>query len=286
MRISQSILGNVDKCMLAAQYGIDPPSWVVRTAGSQRAVGTGYHAGLEQYYRQRVTGPGTVPHVPDMIGAAIDTFNISRTIDLYDNSPVENFKWDERVPDQETAERFMAAMLTEYVGGGHVWPHDWTVLGVEVGFAVTDPDLDGHVAKGSADLVLADPTGYVVVDDHKTAGKAWPAGKEHPRKNNQSPWYVHYMRTVYPDAVGYRMCYSIMTYPTVKSGCRFERRISDPGVEHEAAIVKKANDFANLYQEMHVKLGRDLPANPASTLCNPKWCDFFEGCPHGRVLER
>jgi hypothetical protein len=166
-----------------------------------------------------------------------------------------------------------------------VWPAEWAVLGVEVDQLVALPDLAPHTAKLGADLVLVDPNGWVVLVDHKTAGKAWAEGKHHPRKNDQASLYTHLARQVWPDAPGHRFVFDIITLPGAKSGPKFERRISDPQPAHEAAVVKKAKDFASLYEIVHVQHGLDLPANPASTLCNPKWCDFFDGCPHGASLD-
>lgn len=289
-RLSQSVLGAADKCLLSAQYTIDRPSWVQQVAGSARAVGTGYHAGLELYYLERMAVPGLRPDLPSMITKGQEIFEVSMSTDLYDNSPVDVFKWDETIPDQEHANRFIERMLTAYVNGteedptSKVWPDDWQVLGVEVHAQLDDPEV-GMPTKFGADLVLRAPDDGIVLVDQKSAGKAWGAGKEHPRKNVQAPFYGRNARRLYPDAPYYRFVFDIMTLPKPKTPPRFSRRISDPKPEHEAAIVKKAVDFLTVYHEVHVRLGRDLPANPASTLCNPKWCDFFEGCPFGRALE-
>ncbi len=47
MRLTQSVLSTAGDCQLRAQYTLEPPPWVKRTAGSTRAVGTGFHAGNE-----------------------------------------------------------------------------------------------------------------------------------------------------------------------------------------------------------------------------------------------
>lgn len=281
MRITQSVLGSVDKCLLSAQYTIDRPVWFKHTAGASRAVGTGYHSGLEHIYVCRMEG------LPWTLASAIEnaelSFDMEMTVDSYDGTPVEVFKWSDEIPDRETASELMRAMLTEYVEGGHVWPENYRVLGVEIPFKVQAGEHELG-AKG-IDLVLEDPGGWIVLVDHKTARKAWNQGKEHPRKNNQAPFYVAGARHLFPGAPGYRMVFDVMIYPGKKTPARFERRISDPKPEHEAAVLKKAADFAFLFDTVHNKAGMDLPANPASTLCNPKWCDWFDGCPHGAVLE-
>lgn len=131
-------------------------------------------------------------------------------------------------------------------------------------------------------ITVGHPTQTYVTRDyivtHNTARRAWPKGKEHPRKNNQAPWYIPMVRADFPGAHGYRFVFGIMTY-----GGKFERRIADPGPAHIAAVEAKALQLATLVDGM-ASAGMDLPANPSSNLCSEKWCDFFELCPHGRSL--
>jgi len=284
MRVSQSILGQVDKCLLAAQFSLDPPAGAVIVGSPARLIGTAYHAGLEHFYLSRQHF-GADARLQEMLAVAHTAFIDGLGVDAYTGQPIGEFKWDDKHPNTESCFDVIDAMLTEYINGGHAWPADWAVLGVEQSFKFDDPQLGGHTATGTADLVLQDPAEYIVVVDHKTAGKAWDQSKHLPRKQNQSPWYTNYFKKLYPDAPGVRFVFDVMTYGTAKSGPKFERRVSDPTAAHEVATVKKAADFAFLYQTVHVKAGMDLPANPASTLCNPKWCDFFDQCPHGAALE-
>jgi hypothetical protein len=283
MRLTQSILSDSDNCLRRAQYRLDPPPWVRRTGGSIRALGTGYHAGLELLYRARLE-QAPLPTLDDMVAAACATFDTSTTVDLYDETPLDEFKWDERVPDTPTAHDSIARMLGEYMRAGMEWPHDWEVLGVEVHAVVTDPVV-GAQLKFGADLVLRDPNGWIVLDDHKTAGRAWDESKHLPRKNVQAPFYQRLARTLYPDAAGYRFTFTIVTYPSAKGIVKAERRISDPQPEHEAAVALRAKTFLDTYRLVHEEAGLDLPANPSSTLCNPKWCDYWAGCPHGAALD-
>lgn len=283
MRLTQSVLSDADNCLRRAQYRLDPPTWATRIAGATRAVGTGYHAGLELRYRARLDG-APLPTVDDMVAAGLATFDTSMTTDLYDNSPVDEFRWDDRVPDRGTAHHLIASMVTGYMDGGHEWPADWRVLGVEVHGLVADPVV-GADLKFGADLVLRDPNGWIVIDDHKTAGRAWDESKHLPRKNVQAPFYQRLARHLWPEAPGYRFVFSVITYPNAKGVVKFERRISDPQLEHEAAIATKARNFLDMYQLVHVQAGLDLPGNPSSTLCNPKWCDYWQGCPHGAALD-
>lgn len=284
MKLSQSVLSSAGDCLLKAQYTLDRPTWVKRVGSAARAVGTGYHGGLELLYTARMNGLPE-PTLDDIIGEGIRVFDLSTAVDLYDDTPLDEFLWDEeKVPNAAKAHDNIAQMLSVYVNGGHVWPEDWRVLAVELHGSIPDQVI-GAEAKVGADLLLQDPNGWIVADDHKTGGKAWASGKESPRKNTQSPYYNRLIKQLYPGAPGYRFVFSIMTYPTPRSGPKFERRISDPSPAHEDAVAKRASDFVAMYQEVHVRLGRDLPGNPASTLCNPKWCDYWDGCPYGAALD-
>lgn len=288
MRLTQSVLSSAEDCLLRAQYTIDKPEWAVRVAGSVRAVGTAYHAGLELRYAGRLERQGTedmigLPLLDDMIGRALEVFARSQTIDLYDDTPVEQFKWDEDVPDAATAELFLGDMLTHYMNGGFEWPFDWQVLAVELNATNVDERL-GQIKNG-ADLVLMGPDGGIVGVDNKTAGKPWGPAKSDPRKQVQAPFYNRQLRTMYPDAPSHRFVFDVMTRPRPRAGITFQRIESNPTLAHEEAVVQRALAFQSVYEEVHVKLGLDLPPNPGSTLCSPKYCDFWDSCPYGAVLD-
>lgn len=289
MKVTQSILGSFQDCGLKAQYTIEHPPWFKLVGGSLRAVGTGYHAGCEHLYKARRDGAAGPPPLGELVAVGIESFDSETKVDSYTGQPVEKFLWDDRVPDRGTAIDFIEAMLQEYVDGvddygvPRVWPEDWPVVEIESRHIVDMGDFELSFA---CDLVLMDPVGYIVAVDNKTAGKAWPQGKEHPRKNHQSALYVAGLQRIYPDVLGHRFVFDIMQYPGKKTPPRFERRIADPGPEHIEAAVRRAREFALMWEKWHVQGGMDMQANPASTLCSPKWCDHFDGCPYGAALER
>lgn len=290
MKISQSILSQVDKCGLAAQFTLDTPVWFKRATSGSRAVGTGFHAGLQYGYEHR-QDYGDFPPLQNTLDVAVKTFRDELVHDHYTNTPVEVVKWDDKVPDEATGVAILRAMLMEYFEGknaegkNHYWPLDWRVVAIEHPFKMAAADRLELTSNG-IDLLMESPDGRTLVgEDHKTANKAWDQHKALPRKNNQAPMMTWAMRQIWPDYAFYRFCFGIIIYPGKATPPRFERRISDPTPAHEAAILKKAVDFAFLYETIHIKAGMDLPANPASTLCNPKWCDFFDGCPHGAALD-
>lgn len=281
--ITQSMLGNADTCMRGFQYALQRPAWVKQVGGADRAVGTGYHAALASYYEERITNPSALPDVAKMIAEGQRIFEVSTTIDLYDNTPIEQFKWSDRVPNQSEAFTLIDQMVTSYINEGWWLGLEHEIVAVELNERFTDPTT-GRTFKLGADLVSRLGT-TVRLTDHKTSGKAWPQGKESPRKQNQSALYTWAARQKWDDATRIEFAFDIIMFPGARTPVRFERRITVPTPEHEHAVVNKALDLMNLYETVVVGQGRDLPANPASTLCNPKWCDYWDGCPHGAALD-
>lgn len=267
MRIRQSYLGTADDCLRKLEYQM---SSTVRNSGSARAIGTGYHAGLETLYRSRLEGTRAEMTLEKMVEAGKAAFDVEL------EEAGETFIWDENYPDAETAKGVIEDLLTIFWNEGHEWPEDWIVLGVEHQFEM---EWMGHTRTGTIDLVMLDPNGWVVAEDHKTSGKRWPAKKEHPRKNNQAPWYIPMIQQAWPGAHGYRFVFGVMTYKGV-----FERRISDPKPEHVQAVEVKALQVATLVDGMAAS-GMSMPANPSSNLCSVKYCDFWNVCPHGAILD-
>lgn len=267
MRLRQSTLGDADACLRRMQYSIERD---VYSAGSVRAVGTGYHAGLATHYQYRMAGiePATMDEIVNSACLAFDQ----------EVEKADEFLWDKEFPDTQSAHEAIERMVNVYFEDEHQWPSTWRVRAIEQPFELP---LDPHtISSHGIDLVLEDEVGYIVGVDHKTGGKMWPEAKSSPRKSNQAALYTWALRRLYPGATGYRFVFDIMTYAG-----NFARRISDPGPEHEAAVLVKARQLASLYEGMRGN-GLDLPANPASNLCSPKWCDHWDFCPHGAVLDR
>ncbi len=273
MRVRQSILGNADSCLRKMQFSLEDSTY---HSGIVRAVGTAYHAGLESYYLdQSELGPRRptefdVIELGPILTAAHQSLNgeIQRAGDA--------FVWDEKFPTLQDAIDTIDFMLATYFTEGHQWPSSWKVLGVEQSFQLPFGD---HMRIGTMDLVLQDPNDWVYGVDHKTAGRMWDQYKHLPRKNNQAPFYVAALQELYPDAPGHRFVFDVMTYKG-----KFERRVSDPTPGHVQAVLDKALQVATLYEGMK-SAGIDLPANPSSNLCSPRYCDYWTVCPHGQVLD-
>lgn len=276
MKVHQSLARD---CLRAMQYNIETR---VFHGGSVRAVGTGYHKGLELHYVARRDGI-VLPSTQECVDAAIAEFDAVSSGAPSHSSEHErepgSFKWNERVPDRATAHEKIETMVRAYFDGKHFWPLDYQVLGVECSF--DEPWFADNRRGGQIDLVLLEPNDWVMVDDQKTGSKnRWPKGKEHPRKNLQSPWYYHAARNLFPDHAGYRFCFSIMLHNGT-----FERREATPTDEHIRAAEDVLGQTVSLYKLAKAN-DLDLPANPSSNLCSAEWCDWFDDvCPHGRRLE-
>lgn len=278
MRVRQSTF--TKDCLRSMQYYLEAPA--VYHGGSKRAIGTGYHAGLEYLYGHRMEHGHDASVGNEVRWAATEAFHneVERA--------GENFNWDKDFPDAESCLTVMDSMLVAYLtgtledGSPIRWPLDWKVLGVEMDVSL--PFYGEHTKGGSMDLVLEDPNGYIIGVDHKTAGKMWDRYKHTPRKNLQASWYTGALMEMFPDAPGHRFVFDIITYAG-----KFERRIADATPAHVKAAEDKAIQVVSLYEGMRAN-GMDLPANPASTLCSARYCDFFGTkenpiCPHGAVLD-
>lgn len=281
MRVRQSTLGDADKCLRSLQLTVES---TVYHGGITRAIGTAYHYGLEVAYNHLID-TGEFPEIHDPRIAAYE--KLQETIELKPSHASEfsrqagTFKWTKDIGDFDTATRVLDVMLESYwANPDAVWKRSdgWEVLATEQSFHL--PLFGDHTSDGSLDLTLRGPEGEIAGEDHKTAGKnKWPYNKHHARKQNQAPWYVDALTQMYPDAPGYRFFFDIMTHKGV-----WERRETIVTPEHIQAVKEKALQVVTLYEGMRAS-GLDLPANPASTLCSPDYCDHWDVCPYGAALD-
>lgn len=253
--LRQSLIGSLDICLKRGGYDLDPAR--PRGTGEARIVGTSYHAGLEAYYADRMDG--VVCHLDKVTAAARLCFDLE----------VEEHRfWAWEVSGEDAWTR-VVKMLTTYFATGHQWGPHYRVLGVEQEWYARL--TDDWVAKGTIDLVLEGPEG-VVLDDHKTTGKRWQANKEAPRKNAQAvlyPWAWWTLTGVKPVA----STFSVMNYRG-----DFDRRWAYPTPAHMGALLEKAGSLTRMLDKCGI---HDLPANPSSVLCSPKYCDHWQVCPFG-----
>jgi hypothetical protein len=292
VRFSQSTLDKADNCLLSFQYTIEDDTYF---DGIVRAVGTAYHAGLEQHYKW-----ADIVDDPPVLRETLEVATENLTGAIARGEERGTFAWDEKFPDEGAARAAVSGMLTHYFtveleDGPIPWPaEDWEVLGVEVPWEFEHPAPLGDaltLTSRGIDLVLRHRvTDWIVGVDHKTTGRGWDAHKHDPRKKAQGPLYVWAMQHLYPDAPGYKFVYDIMSYPTKRAGkngpagwCNFDRREADPQPEHIEAALARVAKAAWLYEKVR-GAGMDLPPNPTSTLCSERYCDYFSICPFGKAL--
>ena len=248
--LRQSTTKTADVCMKRIAFEKDPN--VPHGQSVPRAMGTAYHAGIEALYNGDAGYRGAAAAV---------------LADEYLAFPhlAEEMAWTD-------ATSTLMTMLHAY----EPWdPNHFEVLGTEVEWFL--PLTADWVIKGQIDLVLRvrDHEGCVILDDQKTAARAWPINKGHPRKDPQGPLYTW----AWWQLTGERpqgWTYSICTYKG-----NFERRPYEITDEHISLALGKAVDLAVLLDRVPPA---NLPANPSSNLCSPKYCDYWDLCPFGGGL--
>lgn len=276
MKFSQSLLDKADSCLLSMQYAIEDPLYY---GGSVRAIGTGYHAGLELHY-----GTHREATLDEILEAGRAAF-LSEV-----EASNDRFIWDEKFPTIDDANRAIERVLNAYFEGTTgeppvpiPWPDEFEVVGVETPWAYEHEGVE-LTSRGIDLTLLHSSSGWIVGVDHKTANKPWAYNKHHPRKKPQGPLYVWALQQMYPDAPGYRFAFDVMTLGGPRSEPKFERRIADPTQAQIDAALKRVVTANRVYHGMRGN-GLDLPANPASTLCSPKYCDYWDKCPFGAALD-
>lgn len=253
------MLGDASICLRRLAYNQDKT--LPEGASEARLVGTAYHAGLEEYYLARKTG--VVEDIGALWRAASESFlkEIPEGWNAWDTSHAE-------------AVAKAHHMLEQYLEQGHYWGYDHEVLEVEWRFEQPVPNTDLTIG-GTADLVLRDPAGQIVIADHKTSGKGWQRGKETPRQKEQAPMYL-YAWFLATGEVG-SFSYDIMRYDG-----RFDRRIVRPSTNEIMRTVDKAMILGPILED--IKAGREQPPNTSHFLCG-KYCDYYEAvCPFGKAM--
>lgn len=253
------MLGDASICLRRLQYGLDKT--LPEGASEPRIIGTAYHSGLEAYYKAR--RDGEVLDATKTMTAALDGFNAA--------IPEGWTGWD---TDYETAYAKVFTMVLKYLEGEHYWPYDYQILEIEWRFDLQVPGTDLMIS-GTADLVLRDTTGKIVIADHKTSGKGWQKGKETPRHKEQGPFYL-YAWWLATGEMG-SWAYDIMSYEG-----KFDRRFVYPTTAEIMATVKKAEILSPIVEL--AKQGLELPGNTTHFLCGEKWCDHWHRCPMGSAM--
>ena len=267
--IHQSDINTAEICHLRLSYSKAPD----RVYGSDinRAMGTGYHAGLALYYICRMNGD--LADKADCIAEALDA--LRREITYADE---ETFHWtfqqetarEQRIDlDLSEAENMLSALIVAYFDQGRVWPDEYEVKMVEKSMMLplfTDAaHTEGMWArKGTVDLVLQGPDGWYRIVDHKSAKKKWPKNKESHRNTPQPGFYIGALQEVLQDDN------VTFTYDIASWKGDFQRIDAPRTVAQVDAVLLEGNTF--------------LP-NTTSFLCTERFCDHWLKCPYGVALE-
>ncbi len=276
--IHQSDINTAEICHLRLSYSKAPD----RVYGSDinRAMGTGYHAGLALYYICRMNGD--LADKADCIAEALDA--LRREITYADE---ETFHWtfqqetarEQRIDlDLSEAENMLSALIVAYFDQGRVCPDEYEVKMVEKSMMLhlfTDAaHTEGMWArKGTVDLVLQGPDGWYRIVDHKSAKKKWPKNKESHRNTPQPGFYIGALQEVLQDDN------VTFTYDIASWKGDFQRIDAPRTVAQVDAVMSKAQLTAGLLE------GNTFLPNTTSFLCTERFCDHWLKCPYGVALE-
>tara|TARA_R110002020_G_scaffold94671_7_gene227605 strand:+ start:1323 stop:2228 length:906 start_codon:yes stop_codon:yes gene_type:complete len=277
--IHQSDINTAEICHLRLSYSKAPDR--VYTSDINRAMGTGYHAGLALYYVQRMEG--NLVEKGDVIAEALAELNNEIV-----RSDPEIFSWnyqqetarEQRVDlDLKDAENMLSALIVAYFDQGRVWPDEYEVKMVEKSVMLPLTDDTPHeenmwVRKGTVDLVLQGPDGWHRIVDHKTAKKKWQKNKESHRNTPQPGFYIGALREILQDDK------VTFTYDIASWKGDFQRIDAPRTVEQIDAVKSKALITTGLIE------GNTFMPNTTSFLCSERFCDYWLQCPFGEALER
>lgn len=258
LTMRQSTLSTADTCMKRLEFEL---AGRPRKSSEASALGTGYHFAMEMYYSERKEKGFFIP-TPEQV----NTYAGEAAVTMFLELPRSKWKYED--PDKKL--EALKAMVHAYFEGQNYWPEGWQVRGVEVSWQWDW--LPNMPASGTIDLVLLDPNGWTILDDHKTAGRAWPGDKHKPRKNRQAPWYTYWWEVMTGERPSF--VFDVMTH-----ACQFERRPAEVTEAHQKACLHHAELVAKRIME-----GGEMMANPSSNLCSEKFCAFWEECPYGAIL--
>ncbi|HYF45465.1 MAG TPA: PD-(D/E)XK nuclease family protein [Acidimicrobiales bacterium] len=287
--LRQSTLGTADTCLKRLEYDLDPR--IPYGTGEARAVGTGYHAGLECYYRWRQGEEvgGQCPTRDDsfaysdpdlerflmacIFAAAIEAFDREANTDGFQFDPESS---------RDRAVQKISRMLEEYfLSQRCYWPAGYEILAVEQEFLYPAPaNRPGWAVKGTVDLILRDPNGWLIIVDHKTATRPWKKNKHEARQTNQPAWYLHHVRLLCTDPDTGEMPNVAFVFDVMTYDGKFERRPASRQGHEVAAVIVKAEHVMGL-----IERGGPYPPNVGSFLCSRRWCDHWLYCPFGEAME-
>jgi hypothetical protein len=268
----QSTLGSGLTCHRRLYYELVYDGPRERTTSESRIEGTGYHSGLEMYYKQGgdISAADMLDVIVRSMSAALQTEGADRVV------------WDTSF--EEAVERNQMR-VADYLDNKRGWDHSGhQVLGVEVQFRF--PWIPGWDATGTIDLVLIGPDGWLRFVDHKTAGNKWREGKEHARQTVQGPWYDHwgkrwFVENIDPTPRPSEFYYDVASVTKARRVQHFERRFASYSPSQLAELMANARDLATLVDQ-----GGPFLPNRDTNLCSHLYCDHWYICPSGEAFNR
>lgn len=280
--MGQSIISQANTCLKRVEYMFFDPQ--PQRGHVNTSMGTGYHAGLAHYYLDRRAEGFFEPsdgQILSYVETAINTFDADVEIDGYTGEPNVTFDWrfqpktyraEEITYDRAMAVEALSNLVRRYFVDGHYWQANYDVVAVEQRLQMSFDGMPGWRRGGGIDLVLAEArTGYVLVDQ-KTSRKKWAKNKGMPT-DPQAAWYIK----AWQDWSGTREV--IFVYDVIGHDGSFERRLA-PRTERQVEVtLMRGREIARLIDQ-----GGPFPPNPESFLCSEAYCNFWNVCPYGKVL--
>lgn len=268
----QSTIGNGLLCHRRLYYDMVSPEPKKQVTSESRIEGTGFHSGLELYYRQL----GEVTSA-EMFDAALASMERVR-----DGEGADGVVW---VTSFEEAVERNQLRIADYLDNKRGWDlTTHTVIGVEVTFRF--PWIRGWDASGTIDLVLVGPDGWIRFVDHKTAANKWKEGKEHARSSPQGVWYDHwgkrwFAENIDPTPRPSEFYYDVSSCTHARRVQHFERRFASYSPAQAAELFDNAFALTRLVEQD----GPWLP-NRDTHLCSHLYCDHWYVCPSGEAFNR
>ena len=282
--LSPTALSAYETCGRRGQFYHDPDIPRVTTQGL--AKGSAWHWGMETFGRARM-------YYGDDVVESIDKAELAERLEaimvgyLGETMARDDY---ETLDDDETVETVVSQLWTMLQSWMSEPSNMWMGEGVEIQAVEervqVELGADNHQFLGYLDAVMRVPEYGVVGVDYKSAGKAWAHQKDghgkgdgDARKLPSAPLYAEaWLRDT-----GEEMDWFAFDVMTVAG--KFERVWVDVRPEVRKTFISNwiaTSDMIELYREA----GMDMPTNPSSFLCSPKWCSFWIYCPMGEGLDK
>ncbi len=282
--LSPTAMSNYETCGRRGQFYHDPD--IPRSSGQGQSRGSAWHKAMEIYGLARL-------YYGDHVVALIDDTDLmDRLLAIIVGSLMEQMADPdyETLDDDLTTEELLAQMWVMLQSWMADPSNRW--LGGEVKIEAVEAEVwvefgaDNHQFRGFIDAVYRVPDYGVVIVDYKTAGRAWAHQKDghgkgdgDPRKLPSAAYYAEGWLRATGEEVDW-VAFDVMTVAG-----KFERVWVDVKAEIRKTFIDRWVETSNMI-EMFRAMDMDMPTNPSSILCSPKWCSFWTYCPMGEGLDK